>query len=124
MTEQWAVLEERPIDPAARRLLCVGYGYSAAALSKRLLASGEGWRVTGTTRRPEKAVAMTAQGVRPILIGDNAQGAAEAAVAEALENDPFVLVSAGPDSAGDPTLMRHGRAIDRAADRLKWLGYL
>lgn len=113
-----------PIAPEARRLLCFGYGYSAAALTRRLTARGEGWRIWGTTRRPEKAIAMPADGATPLLIGDNAQGAAEAAAAEALAQCPFVLVSAGPDSGGDPTLMRHGRALERAAPDLRWVGYL
>lgn len=124
MTKQWPVLAETPIELEERSILCLGFGYSAEALAHRLLLREEGWRVIGTTRRPEKTVAMAAMGVRPILIGDNDQGAAEAAVAEALAEAPFVLVSAGPNATGDPTLLRHGRAIDRAAERLRWLGYL
>lgn len=124
MNTEREALEETPIAPDSRRLLCLGYGYSAEALAHRLLARGDGWSVIGTTRRPEKTMAMMASGVKPILIGDNAQGAAEAAIAEALEEAPFVLVSAGPDATGDPTLLRHGRAIDRAAEQLRWLGYL
>lgn len=124
MAGQVAELAETAIAPEERRLLCLGYGYSADALARRLIGRNDGWRVVGTTRRPEKTVAMSAAGVRPILIGDNAQGAAEAAAAEALDEACFVLVSAGPDATGDPTLMRHGRAIERAANGLKWIGYL
>ncbi|MEM9725392.1 MAG: SDR family oxidoreductase [Pseudomonadota bacterium] len=115
---------ERAISPDERRLFCFGYGYSASALAQRLMARNEGWRVFGTTRRPEKAVRMSAEGVTPLLIGDNAQGAAEAAAADAFAECAFALVSAGPDAAGDPTLLRHGRALDAAVDRLVWLGYL
>lgn len=124
MGEQWSAGESAPIEPEDRQLICLGFGYTAEALARRLLALGEGWRVVGTTRRPEKAVAMSAMGVAPILIADNAQGAAEAAIADVLEEAPFVLVSAAPSASGEPTLSRHGRALERAAAGMRWLGYL
>ncbi|MEL6978489.1 MAG: SDR family oxidoreductase [Pseudomonadota bacterium] len=113
-----------PIPIEARSLLCLGYGYSAAALARRLGAREEGWRIIGTTRRPEKAARMGADGVEALLCGDNAHAPSDAAVEAALERCAFLLVSAGPDAAGDPLLRRHGRAVERAAPSMRWAGYL
>lgn len=113
-----------PIPLESRSLLCLGYGYTAAALARLLIARDEGWRIVGTTRRPEKAARMGGDGVGALLTSDNAHGPGDAAVEEALHRADFVLVSAGPDSAGDPTLLRHGRALERAASGLAWVGYL
>ncbi len=99
----------------SRTLLCFGYGYSAAALARRLRAAG-GWRLIGTTRKPEKAAAMAAEGVEPLLADQDAGPALAAAT--------HLLISAGPDAAGDPTLAAHGSAIAAAAERLDWVGYL
>ncbi|MFL5332648.1 MAG: SDR family NAD(P)-dependent oxidoreductase, partial [Geminicoccaceae bacterium] len=41
-------------------LFCFGLGYSASTLAQRLAARG--WEIRGTTRRPEKAAALAAQG--------------------------------------------------------------
>lgn len=93
-------------------LLSLGHGYSAQALARRLTA--QGWRVTGTTRNPSKAAAMRAEGVEPLLLPGE--------IGPALAAATHVLVSAGPDAAGDPFLRLYGEAI-RAA-RPEWLGYL
>ncbi|MEO1330917.1 MAG: SDR family oxidoreductase [Pseudomonadota bacterium] len=103
-------------------LLCFGYGYSAAALARRLRAGPEGanWRILGTTRKPEKAAGMRAEGVEPLLEA----GDVERALAEA----DHLLISAGPSAGGgpevDPTLAAHGAAIAAAAERIAWVGYL
>lgn len=100
------------------RLLCVGYGYCAAVFGRTQMRAG--WRVAGTTRREEKAAALRAAGVAALLDDDVAGVAQAAAEADA------ILVSAGPDAEGDPTLRRHRAAIETAlaGARLKWLGYL
>ena len=48
----------------AGTLLSLGHGYSARALVRRL---GPEWRVTGTTRSPEKADALAAEGVDALI---------------------------------------------------------
>lgn len=93
-------------------LLTLGHGYSAAALAARLA----GWQVTGTTRSAERAAALRASGVEPILWNDAA--AVDAAIAAA----PHILVSLAPVAGSDPVLSRHARAL--AAARPRWLGYL
>lgn len=96
-------------------LLSLGHGYSAQALAARLLPLG--WRVIGTTRSPEKAEAMRASGVEPLLwpVDD---------LAPALAQATHVLSSIAPDGeSDDPVLARHSAEI-AAAKHLQWIGYL
>ena len=46
-------------------LFSFGHGYSAQALARRLVA--EGWSVIGTTRSPDKAARLAAEGVEPLV---------------------------------------------------------
>ena len=94
-------------------LLSLGHGYSARALAPLL----RGWRVIGTTRSPEKARALEAEGVEARLFprGDIAPDIAEAT---------HLLTSIAPDEEGDPVLRAHRAAIEAAAPRLAWAGYL
>ncbi|SDE68417.1 Nucleoside-diphosphate-sugar epimerase [Salipiger thiooxidans] len=96
-------------------LLSLGHGYSARALARRLLP--QGWTVLGTTRDPGKADALRAEGVEPIAWD-------RAAVAEALGRATHLLVSAGPDADGDPSLRLCRDAIAARAPALDWAGYL
>ena len=94
-------------------LLAMGLGYSAAALSRRLLA--QGWRVIGTTRSPEKAARLQAQGIEPLIWpGTPLDGA----LAEATH----ILLSIAPDAAGDPVIVAEAEALRRA--KPEWVGYL
>ncbi len=93
-------------------LLSLGHGYSAQALSRLLIPLG--WTVIGTTRSPDQAAALRAQGVEPILWpGD---------LAPALARATHLLSSIAPDDQGDPALRRYGGLI--AAAPLRWAGYL
>jgi len=98
-----------------RTLLSFGHGYSARALARRLLP--QGWRVLGTTRSPDKAEVLAATGVTPVLWE---KSALEDALAQATD----LLVSAGPDDAGDPTLALLGDEIAERARQFFWVGYL
>ncbi|MBY6002593.1 SDR family oxidoreductase [Salipiger bermudensis] len=98
-----------------KRLLSLGHGYSAQALARQLLP--QGWTVIGTTRDPAKAERLRAEGIVPLLWD-------RMAVEEALGRVTHVLVSAGPDSDGDPSLRLCGPAIAERAAELEWLGYL
>ncbi|MCW8842531.1 MAG: SDR family oxidoreductase [Rhodobacteraceae bacterium] len=95
-----------------KTLLCLGYGFSAQALARRLIP--QGWRVIGTTRSADKTVAMRAEGVEPLLWPCD--------LGKALEGVSHVLTSIAPDGDGDPVL-REGRAA-LAAARPDWVGYL
>ena len=97
-----------------KTLLSIGHGFSARALSLHLLK--QGWRVIGTTRKPEKAETLQAEGVEPLLWPCDLR--------PSLEQATHVLTSAGPDEAGDPILREARSAIVDAAPHLEWVGYL
>lgn len=98
-----------------KTLLSFGHGYSARALAAVLIP--QGWRVIGTTRTAEKAEAIAATGVEPLVWpgGD---------VMPALAEATHVLISAGPTADGDPVLNELREAIASKATDLEWLGYL
>jgi len=96
-----------------KTLLSIGHGYSAQALARVLLP--QGWHIIATTRSPEKAAALRAQGVEAILWpgGDLP-----------LDRATHLLTSVAPDATGDPVLRAHGAQIAAAAPHLQWVGYL
>ena len=93
-------------------LLSLGHGYTASALSARLL--DQGWHVIGTTRDADRAKDLRAAGVDPLLL--------PADLAPVLARATHILASAAPEDGGDPFLAMAGDAI-RAA-RPTWVGYL
>ena len=95
-------------------LLSLGHGYSAAALAARVLPLG--WRVLGTTRKPERAELLRAQGVTPLIVGTDD-------ISAAVHQATHLLSSAGPSAEGDPFLPLLAPAIE-AAPNLSWIGYL
>lgn len=98
-----------------KTLLCFGHGYSAGALTRLLLERG--WTVTGTTRTPEKAERLRAEGVEPVIWPGSD-------IAPFLDRATHLLISAGPDDSGDPVLAGAGDAIEERAERFRWAGYL
>ena len=98
-----------------KTLLSFGHGYSAQALTQRLLPLG--WEIVGTTRSAAKADALQATGISPLIFpGDD--------VDAALSRATHVLVSAGPDADGDPILRAVGDEIAARAAQFEWVGYL
>jgi nucleoside-diphosphate-sugar epimerase len=97
-------------------LFCFGFGYSALALARCLVASG--WVVTGTCRSTEKAAALREAGFSAVLFDRDRP--VDLAV---LDGVTHLLVSVPPDAWGDPVLDRHGEDI-AALPGLRWLGYL
>lgn len=95
------------------RLLCIGYGYSAAATARLLLARG-GWQVMGSTRSAQAMDDIAATGVVPLLWGPE--------VAEAIPTASHILISVAPGEGADPTLAAFGAAL--ATARPRWVGYL
>lgn len=90
-----------------KTLLCLGYGYSASALARRLLAKG--WRVIGTSRET-----VTADGVEMLTWpGDDVS----------LDGVTHILSSIAPTADGDPVLAGLRDKI-AAAKNLEWVGYL
>ncbi|MEM7470639.1 MAG: SDR family oxidoreductase [Pseudomonadota bacterium] len=96
-------------------LLSFGHGFSAKALTPLLLTKG--WSVKGTTRSPEKADALQKTGVSPVIWPGTD-------MSDAIADATHILVSAGPDTDGDPVLRFLRDAIASKATQLQWLGYL
>jgi nucleoside-diphosphate-sugar epimerase len=101
-----------------RTLLCLGLGYTAEALARRLEA--QGFAIVGTSRSAEGAAAIAARGWKGLAFaGAGPSGEVAAAIPEA----SHILVSVPPDADGDPVLRSHAADIAAAAG-LAWIGYL
>lgn len=98
-----------------RTLLVFGHGYTAQALSDRLLP--QGWTIIGTTRSADKARALEKAGIEPLIWPGTSLG-------PALGRATHILASIGATAAGDPVLVRHGAEIAEAAAHVDWAGYL
>ncbi|QPH55773.1 SDR family oxidoreductase [Pontivivens ytuae] len=94
-----------------KTLLSIGHGYSARALAARL----EGFRIIGTTRSEEKADALHAAGVEPLIWPGTD-------LAPAISEATHILTSVSPGDAGDPVLNTHADALRAATP--EWVGYL
>ncbi len=97
-----------------KTLLSLGHGFSARELGRQLTPLG--WRVIGTTRKPEKFSAFEAEGVTPLLWPCDLE--------QALQGVTHLLTSVSPGAEGDPVLRDQRAAIVAAAPRLEWVGYL
>lgn len=112
-------MTDRP-DPACEswRVLCLGLGYTAAALARRLAPKGAA--ITGTARHADGVKSIEERGWHGCLFdGMEIPAVLAATVSEATH----VLLSAPPDDNGDPVIRALGEHLARAPD-LKWIGYL
>ncbi|MDJ0934068.1 MAG: SDR family oxidoreductase [Kiloniellales bacterium] len=100
------------------RLFCFGYGFSASVLAAGL--SAKGWAVAGTTRSPDKLARLADEGIEAFFFDRDRPLENPAA---ALAGTTHLLISAPPDSRGDPVLDQHAADI-LACDGIEWLGYL
>ena len=98
-----------------KTLLSFGHGFSAQALSRLLVP--QDWRVIGTTRSEDKAVALMNSGVEPRIWPG-------ADMAPALNAATHILISAAPDEDGDPVLAKLETEITKRAGQFEWVGYL
>ncbi len=101
---------------ATHSLFCFGFGYTAAALARRLGAAPESWRVAASVRTAEKAAELRGQGIEAIVFDGTGPLAADA-----LHGATHILTSIPPGD-GDPVLAQARAAIEAA--RPRWIGYL
>ncbi len=100
---------------ATGTLACVGCGYVAERLARRLAA--EGWQAIGTARDPERAERLRSLGIRAFA-PDSGRAV------DALATATHLLLSAAPTPDGDPVLPLVAQAAERGASPLRWIGYL
>ncbi len=103
----------------SKKLFCFGYGYTCDYLGHELTQRG-GWKISGTTRDPEKQESLKIRGIEAHLF-DYEHPLADPRFI--LEGATHVVISTPPDDDGDPAFLMH------AADILKiptveWVGYL
>lgn len=98
-----------------KTLLSFGHGYSARALSRRLVAKG--WRVIGTTRHEDNNARVVASGAEPLIWPGSD-------IRDALDDADAILLSAAPTQTGDPVLSEIHDLIAAKAPDLRWAGYL
>jgi nucleoside-diphosphate-sugar epimerase len=96
------------------RLLIFGFGFTGAALARRL--QPKGWIVSGTSRQPEYRAQLSAMGVEGIDPVDSAALVATARAADA------VLIAAPPGEGGCPGWSALGLADLSVSG--PWIGYL
>ncbi len=96
------------------RLLIFGFGFTGAALARRL--QPRGWTISGTSRRPETRAALCTTGVEGIDPDESARLRAAARTADA------ILIAAPPGDNGCPGW---NALHDAELSRTKaWIGYL
>lgn len=95
------------------RLLVFGFGYSGAALARRV--TGESWGVSGVARSEARRAAMRAENVEPVE---------SAGLVDALSQAKAILIAAPPDAEGCPGLRALGPLLKAIEARPRWIGYL
>ena len=96
---------------AARKLVCLGFGYCAQALARS--AAGEFEEIVGTSRRAERDRDPGPGGFPVVPFGRS----------DRLHGATHLLISAPPEASGDPVLAALGDAIARLSG-VEWIGYL
>lgn len=100
-------------------LFCFGYGYSCDYLGHALQQEG-GWRISGTTRDPEKQALMRARGIKSYLFDYQKPLGDPAAF---LHGATHVLISTPPNDEGDPAFTIHANDVLEVPG-VQWVGYL
>lgn len=100
------------------RLFVFGAGYSGRAIAKSVI--DEGGAASGTTRSPDKAEELRADGITPFLF-DGAALSPE--IEAAFRETTHLVVSIAPGEA-DPVLAAAGETIAQNMPALRWIGYL
>ena len=101
------------------RVFLLGAGYSAMEFAR--LVGAEAETIPGTTRTAEKAEALQAAGLAPLLFDGSG---IDEQMAAALHETTHLVLSAAPRETGDPLLPLLPRPITRSMPKLRWIGYL
>lgn len=99
------------MNKAQPLLFCLGYGYTAQALARRLIP--QGWSVLATTRSAEQAKAYSEMdGIEGIVF--------DSSTPIAIPQRAHWLISIPPDDQGCPAF----RTLKAQAEAADWIGYL
>lgn len=113
------MLGNRALESTEKHLFCFGYGYSCDYIGHELMRRG-GWRVSGTTRDPDKRKDLRARGVRAHLFDYDAPLPDPLYM---LRDVTHLLICTPPSSDGDPSFNLHAQDI-LDLPKLEWVGYL
>ena len=101
------------------KVLFLGCGYSSLASARVLRARHPDAVLLGTSRSPEGAAALAAQGIEGLVFDDLAT---DPGLAARHADVTHIVHSIPPDAAGDPVLVGLAPFL-AAAGSLKWIGY-
>lgn len=99
-----------------RTLLCLGYGFTARALARRL--ADDGWSVRATARSAESAARLSEEGVGAFSWTEQGIEAA------AFDGADAVLISTPPGAEGCPAFAAAAEWLAIKAGEIGWIGYL
>ncbi|UDF31154.1 UNVERIFIED_ORG: SDR family NAD(P)-dependent oxidoreductase [Roseateles sp. XES5] len=102
-----------------KHLLILGAGFSGKAIGD--VFRGAGFTISGTTRSAEKAGALRALGIEPIVYDG---GAISDTLAADMARATHVVQSIAPGKDGDPLFRADMPALSGLMPRLEWAGYL
>lgn len=102
-----------------KHLFCFGHGYCCDYLGQALVSTG-GWRVSGTTRDPEKKEILRSRSIRPFTFSEAHPLPDPLYI---LRDVTHILVSIPPGDDGDPSFLAHMQAICQL-ENIEWVGYL
>lgn len=98
------------------RLFCLGYGYAARAVARRLAA--DGWRIAATARTPEQRAALEREGAEAVGWTDGKLDPA------GFDGANAVLISTPPGPGGCPAFAAAAGPLAARAGKIGWIGYL
>ncbi len=101
-----------------RHLVCVGLGYSARIVARRL--HGAGWRISGSARTVADVEAIKSAGYDGLVFSGREPSTA---LRDALRTGTHLLISVPPGPSSEPVIEFHREHIV-AAPSLQWIGYL
>jgi hypothetical protein len=105
---------------APKKLFCFGYGYTCDYLGHELQQRAGQWSMAGTTRDPEKRLALRARGVQAHIFDEENPLPDPLAI---LQDTTHVVISTPPDDEGDPAYLVHAEDFLQIPT-IEWVGYL
>ena len=96
-----------------KHILFFGYGFSAAALVRRLDRAE--WKISASFRSPASAEALRAQGIGLLDFNQSTELPVDVT---------HIVLSVPPEAEGDPVLQRFGVSLAEQARHITWAAYL